>query len=146
MYKKGQIVVTPNGRAEICRVDIIGRSVRVEYLEGESSIIDYKFSDIKKILIIPSIRLLNKFILRNINRIELMLSTHFKIERYEYHHHFNDGDNNIVINFSVYDTLGIKTSYTLYIFCDLTVNSAIDTFECISSMLIRQYKLEQILK
>ena len=47
MYKKGQRVITPHGKAIITVVDTIGKAVRVKHLEARTPITDYRFSDLK---------------------------------------------------------------------------------------------------
>ena len=47
MYKKGQTVITPHGKAIITIVDITYKTVRVEHLEARTPITDYRFSDLK---------------------------------------------------------------------------------------------------
>lgn len=45
-YKKGELVKTPHGNAEVTVVDIVNKSVRVKHLEAKTPITDYRFSDL----------------------------------------------------------------------------------------------------
>jgi len=47
MYKKGQIVTTPHGKAKITVVDKITKTVRVKHIEARTPITDYRFKDLK---------------------------------------------------------------------------------------------------
>lgn len=46
-YKKGQVVITPDGKAKIEVVDLVNKAVRVQHLEAKTPVTDYKFSDLK---------------------------------------------------------------------------------------------------
>lgn len=46
-YKKGQVVITPDGKAKIIVVDSVDKTVRVQHLEARTPVTDYRFSDLK---------------------------------------------------------------------------------------------------
>ena len=53
MYKKGQTVITPQGKAIITEIDNTSDAVRVKHLEAKTPITDYRFSDLKSITGLP---------------------------------------------------------------------------------------------